>query len=383
MHRFRIFVESYLIEAKKPVVGIQHIEHPSDRTFDGQAAAQHALKTLRGAALGRTPITRKIDDRMSFLVKKEKDGRLAVKYKGPGSDYNYSEEDIDRQHGEKQYVAKPLKAILAHAEKILPNRPGEYQGGFMSTSETRTENNGKIGHTPNTITYSVDKNSPEGKKLAKSKVSLSIHTELKVKNRKATPIQSQNEFKTHPDVHLVDHTVSQTQQKLPPKDKKSILTHLSAAEKLMKGHDYSHLSGHEAQLRTYINSTVDSGEKPNVSAYKKHLATHWQKKIDKVKTEKAKNAKASQRDAAIAHVEKNSDAFNRSLQIHHHIQKATNALADSLNKTAHGGVTTEIDGEESGGEGFVSKGIKIVNRQEFSKANRKRSAALKAQKSVI
>jgi hypothetical protein len=62
------------------------------------------------------------------------------------------------------------------------------------------------------------------------------------------------------------------------------------------------------------------------------------------------------------------------------MQQATNALADSLNKTAHGGVTTEIDGKASGGEGFVAKGLKIVNREEFSKANRARAAILKAKK---
>ena len=62
------------------------------------------------------------------------------------------------------------------------------------------------------------------------------------------------------------------------------------------------------------------------------------------------------------------------------MQQATNALADSLNKTAHGGVSTEIAGKPSGGEGFVAKGLKIVNREEFSKANRTRSALLRAKK---
>jgi hypothetical protein len=379
MQRFKFFVESFLVEAKN-APGIQHIEHPSDRSFDGHQAANHALKTLRGVAMGRTPITRKIDDKMSFLVKKDKEGRVAVKYKGPGSDYNYSNDDIERQHGAKPYLMKPLKALLAHAHKVLPNRTGEYQGGFMSTPEDRSEKNGKIGHTPNTISYSVKKDSPEGKKLANSKVSMTIHTELKGPKRKVTPIESQSEFRNHADVHLVDHTVSVEERKLPAATKKTVLSHLATAQKMMKNHDYGHLTGHDVHLRTYVNSTVDSGEKPNTEGYKAHLQKRWQKKIDKVKTEKSKNAKASQRDSDIAHVDRNKEAFDRSFEIHHHLQQATNALARNLNSTAHGGIETKIGEKKSGGEGFVAKGLKIVDREEFAKENRARSALLRAKK---
>lgn len=380
MQKFKFFVESLITEAKKPVIGIQHIEHPSDRTFDGQKAARHALTTLRGVAMGRTPLTRKIDDKMSVLIKKDKEGRVGVKYKGPGSDYNYSNDDIERQHGNKPYVAGPLKTILAHAHKVLPNREFEGQGGFMSTPETRTEKGGKIGHTPNTISYSVKKDSPEGKKLAGSKLSLAIYSELKGSKKTPTPILDQSEFRQHSDVHLVNHIASGEQTKLPAQTKKIIMGHLSAAEKLMKGHDYGHLTGHESHIRTYVNSTVDSGSRPNTNDYKEHLKARWQKEIDKVKTEKAKNAKAAQRDAMVSQIDSNKKAFDRSFQIHHHMQTATNLLADSLNKTAHGGVTTEIGGKPSGGEGFVANGLKVVNRPEFSKANRERSALLRAKK---
>lgn len=380
MQRFRLFVESYLIEAKKPAVGIQHIEHPSDLSFDGDKSARHALTTLRGVALGRTPMTRKLDDRMSPQIIKDEQGRVGVKYKGSGSTYNYSNDDIERQHGDKPYMVNALKVILAHAHKVLPNRPGEWQGGLMSTPQDRTEKGGKISHTPNTITYSVKKDSPEGKKLAGSKVSMTIHTELVGPNRKAKPILDQSEFREHPDVHLVNHVIKKEEQKLSPEAKDAITDHLNSAEKLMKDHNYDHLTGHGEQLRRYVNSTVDTGEKPHFEGYRKHLIEQWQKQIDKVKTEKAKNAKAEQRNASIAHLDQNRAAFDRSFEIHHHLQQATNALADNLHKTAHGGVQTEIDGTASGGEGFVAKGIKIVNRREFSAANRKRSAILKGKK---
>ncbi len=47
MLRFTLFVESILVEAKADAPGILHIEHPSDRTFDGHEAAHHAVNTTR------------------------------------------------------------------------------------------------------------------------------------------------------------------------------------------------------------------------------------------------------------------------------------------------------------------------------------------------
>jgi hypothetical protein len=370
---------SYITEAAKGG-GIQHLEHPSDRTFDGEKAARQALSTLRGVALGRTPITRKIDDKMSFQIKREKDGRIGVKYKGSGSKYNYSHEDIEKQHGAKPYLAEPLKAILAHAHKVLPNREFEGQGGFMSTPETREVKGGKVAHTPNTIQYAVGRNTPEGKRLEKSKVSMTIHTELKGRNRRATPILDQSEFGSHPDVHMVDHIVGDNDKKLTPEQRRPIMQHIANAQRLMRGHSYDHLAGHEVSLRTYMNSTLDTGEKPTVQGYVRHIGSRLEKEIGKVKTEKAKSAKAAARNAALAHIQKNKTAFQRTLDIHHHYQQATNLLSRALNNRTAGDYSYSVGGKKTGGEGFFAKGLKVVDRDEFSKLNRARSALLRAKK---
>ena len=182
------FSEFIVESSKKEVPGIIHTEHVSDRTFDGSEEAHHAVNTLSGVVKNEIPITRKIDDKMSFQVKRDKSGKVGVKYKGTGAKYNYSPEDIEAQHGHKPYLASPLKHIQVHVEKILPKRSGEYQGGFMSTPETREETDGKLRHTPHTVTYTIPKNSEEGKKLASSKVSMTIHTKLVGAKKKAKPI---------------------------------------------------------------------------------------------------------------------------------------------------------------------------------------------------
>ncbi|MEI7420374.1 MAG: DUF6267 family protein, partial [Actinomycetes bacterium] len=359
----------------------QHIEHPSDRTFDGEEATKHAIDTLRGATKGSVPLSRKIDDKMSYQVKRDASGKVGVKYKGPGSHYNYSNEDIDTQHGHKPYLAHPLKQLLEHLPKVLPKRAGEYQGGYMSSSADRKILNGRISHKPNTIEYSVPTDTEEGKKLQNSKVSTVIHSELKGPDRKASSITDTSEFRQHPDVHQVSPIVSHDEQhNVDPVTKRQVLRHLDQADKLSKNHSSEHLAGHEQTLRTYINSTVRSGETPSTEGYMTHLTTHHQKLIDAVKLDKTKQAKTATMKAALAHVKGNKKAFDKSLQIHGHVQAATNLLARGLSKTAHGGYHHAIEGQETGPEGFVANGLKIVDRGEsgFSRANLARSAILKA-----
>jgi len=370
-----------LTEQKAPVRGIQHLPHPAESAFHvRKGAVGTALSKIQGAISGRSPITKKVDDRMSVHVLKTPEGKVGVKYKGPGAQYNFSHEDIKKQYSHKPYVAGPLMNILNHVHKILPDKAGEYQGGYLSAPEDRTEEDGHIGHKPNTIKYSIPKNSPEGKKLARSRVSLVIHSKLDNEGN-ASPVEH-SEFKEHSDVHLMNHSVSVEERKIAPEAKRKAMEHIAMVKKLSKDHSHEHHEGHDETLNRYANSTLDTGEKPSARGYRKFLEKYHQKRIDSVKTEKAKNQKAEEMRASINHVNDNLGKFDRTFDIHHHMQQATYAVADTLSKTAHGGYKHHIDGQEAAGEGFVSGGVKFVPRK-FTEANRKRSAQLRAQKSVI
>ena len=370
-----------LSEQKKPVRGILHLPHPSEAAFNTRkGAVGSTLSKIQGVISGRTPITRKIDDRMSFQAIRTPEGKVGVKYKGTGATYNFSAEDIKKQHSEKPYIAGPLTNIHKHIHKVLPKGAGEYQGGYLSSLEDRTEEDGNIGHKPNTIRYSVDKKSAEGKKLAKAPLSIALHSRIAA-DGSTSPI-GEGELQEHPDVHLMSHLVSSEERKLSPDAKRKALEHIAAAKKLGQKHSHDHHEGHDETLLRYANSTIDTGEKPNAKGYIKFLEKHHQKRIDSVKTEKAKNQKAEERKASINHVNDNLDKFDKTFDMHHHIQQATYAVADALSKTASGGYSHKIDGEEAAGEGFVSGGMKFVPRK-FTEANRKRSAALKAQKSIL
>ena len=105
------------------------------------------------------------------------------------------------------------------------------------------------------------------------------------------------------------------------------------------------------------------------------------KKIESVKTEKAKAAKTQAKNEALQHVENNKKAFSKSFQIHQHLQKATDRLADALDSNSKtSGFGTSISGKESGGEGYVANGVKIVNRPKISQQLLARSDVLKGKK---
>jgi len=368
---------TFLTEAKG---GIQHLEHPSDTSFDSRDSTHHAIKTLTNVLNRQGDMTRKIDDKMSFQAIRTEDGKVGVKYKGAGAKYNFSQEDIEAQHGHKPYLVKALSPLLQHMHKVLPERTGEWQGGFMSTPETREEKNGKISHTPNTISYSSPTDHPEGKALKDSKVSMVIHSELKGPDRQAHPVTSTSEFSSHPDVHLVNHVVKDEHRMLHPEDHAEVSQHLNAARSIMKGHAWDHTSGHEGDLRTYMNSTVRAEQEANTDGYKKHIEQKYNKSIEKLKTDRGKQNKEIRKQVALKHIDDNKGLFDQTFKLHGHIQKATNTLAKALDNNASHGVSTSIGGVDSGGEGYVAGGIKVVDREGFSRANAARSAILKAGK---
>jgi hypothetical protein len=109
-----------------------------------------------------------------------------------------------------------------------------------------------------------------------------------------------------------------------------------------------------------------------------HLAKSHQKKVDSVKTDKAKAMKTAAMESDVAHIQRNRGHFERVLQMHGHLQKAKDVLANTLSSHAEFGHS--ISGKKSKPEGFVvvrhNRPTKIVDRAEFSAANFNRDKAL-------
>jgi polyhydroxyalkanoate synthesis repressor PhaR len=141
--------------------------------------------------------------------------------------------------------------------------------------------------------------------------------------------------------------------------------------KKTKPETYEAIKGHEVPLKTYINHTVRTGTRPNVEGFMNHYIKSQQKKVDSVKTEKAKATKTADMETAIGHVQRNRAHFEAILNQHKALQKAKNVLTNTLSSNSE--FDHSINGKKAKPEGFVvvrhNRPTKFVDRAEFSAAN--------------
>lgn len=364
---------------------LTHLEHAEDHVINaGKEGFAHAHKTLMGvhdALSGKrsnVQITTKYDGSPSvvfgyhptsgkFFV-----GSKSVFNKNPK--LNFSNEDIEANHGHAPGLAAKLRSALRHLPKVTP-KGRIFQGDIMHTPEDVQMSGGSFHFRPNTITYSTKTDSPEGKKIQNSKIGVAVHTEYKGRtfdNMKATYGASTGDFEPHKDVHVIDTHLNMDSGHHTPEARENFMNHINKATELHNQmDDYDHLGDHVEHLKHYINTTVRDGSKPSISGYQKHLKMLGQKDIDKVKTDKAKHTKKLYWSSLHDHVGQSKEAFQRTLDIHHHLQQAKNVLENSL--SSHQDFHHSIDGKQTKPEGFVAilnnRPTKIVDRSEFSRAN--------------
>lgn len=373
---------------------LKHLEHAEDHVInagnEGFSHAFHNLKDVHDRLSGKnnaTKVTMKYDGSPSVVFGRHpQTGRFFVASKSvfnKNPKINYTEEDIQRNHGHAPGLVAKLKAALHHLPKVTPKK-GVFQGDIMHTPEDVHDNNGRVHFTPNTITYSTPSSSAHGKAAKNAKVGVAVHTKYNGKtleDMQAEYAPDLNEFGLHRDVHLIstDHDLSQI--KYTPQQKERFAKAMQAAAKAnkkAKPETFEAIKGHEIPLKTYINHTVRTGTKPTVEAFMDHYMKSHQKKIEGVKTPASKAVKTAAMEAAIGHVQRNRLHFQNILDQHKHLQKAKDVLAHTLSSGAE--FDHSINGKKSKPEGFVvvrhNRPTKIVDRAEFSAANFNRDKSL-------
>ena len=205
----------YLIEAAETGAKLKHLDHPEDNAIashQGFKHAFHALHDIHKALKGQkstSKITTKLDGSPSVVFGHHPESnKFFVASKSAFNKdpkINYSHEDIDRNHAHAPGLANKLHQALNHLPKVAPKK-GVYQGDFMHSHDEMHHTDHKVSFKPNTITYSLHKNSEEGKKAANSKIGVAVHTKYEGKtfdSMHATPHVDHNNFKQHKDVHLI------------------------------------------------------------------------------------------------------------------------------------------------------------------------------------
>jgi len=370
---------------------LKHITHIEDHILhDGAAGFNHATGAL--------------DQVVKHIKSGKKDASLTMKHDGsPAIVYghhpetgkffvasksafnknpkiNYTNDDIQKNHGHAPGLVEKLKHALHHLPKVVPHT-GVYQGDVMFSHGDKTHHEGKVHFKPNTIMYSAPENSTDGKKIKRAKFGLYTHTQYHgndIESMKADFNPDMSGFKDHPDVYhrLPGHDTSKVT--MTPEDEKQYKHHLDTAKELHDEHGKSMYKATEphrssgGHIETYINSTVRNNEKPTVSGLKKHMEDKYRKELSKLKTPAGQSRKETEMNNNLNHVENNREHYKNLLQTHDHLQKAKDVLVHVLARHT-GGLDHSVGDSSVKPEGFVvnHKGSvsKLNDRKEFNRLN--------------
>jgi hypothetical protein len=380
--------KSYLIEAAGSEEKLKHLEHAEDHHINaGEDGFLHAFRTLdetdklMSGEKSKASVSTKLDGSPSVVFgTNPENGKFFVSSKSAFNKdpkLNYTEEDIERNHGHAPGLVAKLKAAMQHLPKVTP-KEGVFQGDFMYSKDDGDvkETDGSYNFKPNTINYSTSKDSEEGQKVKNAQIGVAVHTHYhgdNLENMKAQFNKGSEGFGEHPDVHMVKTEFDSAGVSYKPEDREQFRSHMAKA---MQEHsempNYDHHEGHDETMKTYINSTVRDGTTPNADGYRGFMENRLRKEVDKVSSPKAKEAKQEKMYQNLFHIDKNKEHFDRSFRIHKHLQDAKNVLVNSLSSSRQNYHHT-VDGNEVKPEGFVTaidnRPTKLTDRHEFNRLN--------------
>lgn len=211
---FRSYLKEETQEEK-----LKHLAHPGDHVIGaGAAGLQHAISTLREThkviqgKTSKAKISTKYDGSPSIVFGYHPvTGKFFVASKSAfnkSPKINYTEKDIETNHGHAPGLVQKLKHALKHLPKVTPEH-GVYQGDIIHSHDDVKEEGDKIHTTPNVMTYSAPSSSEIGKKMKRAKIGVAVHTAYhgsSLEDMKAEYNHKPANFGNHPDVHILDTT---------------------------------------------------------------------------------------------------------------------------------------------------------------------------------
>ena len=396
---FKTFItEQENVPQGKPLKHLRHIEdYAIHGGHEGVAAADEHLRGMHDTLLGKNTglhASTKYDGAPSIVFGNHpQTGKFFVASKSAFNKtpkINYTDEDIEKNHGHAPGLVEKLKASLKHLPSIMPKTGGVYQGDLMHTKGDAVSKGGMTSVTPNTLTYSAPSNSAEGKNLKKD-LGIVVHTKYTgrggLESMNAAPLDSKTraKFKNHPDVNNIDPTIDVNPSNYSPDEQKAFMNHMDKAKRVyssMKPEALDALQGHGENLEAHVNNMIRTGGNPSVQGYMDHLTARHMKDLDKVKTEAAKQKRMQTHSDVMSHINNNKEHFDKALKLHGHLQDAKNVLVNVLAKNSP--YQHSVAGEPTKPEGTVvvdKKGnaSKFNDRREFNRLNFLKGAFQKQQ----
>ncbi len=359
-----------------------HIDHIEDLLFTNELPViKHYMIDLLHQLrynTGKIIIQKKIDGSPSIIVGDDvSTGKRFVATKSwfnKSPKINFTHDDINNNH--KGILADKLHQLLNHANE-LQFYADAIQGDFMFTPEdikiTNINNNVYACFNPNTITYAVPLNSKLYDQI-KDKIGIVWHTSYynekviyNIDNIPSTeniwcsvttfnPIRLSS-VKFNNLITLVNEKLN---IQLTFKERRVILTYNSL-------------------LKQYINVNIRNGiTYPSFCGFIRFITDHYQKKIDGVKTEKAKKRHHKIMFDVVMQFKDIELCLVKLFKLYFHILNIKEYIIDHLNLTPR--FTTFLVNGKSvkycADEGYVvirnNVPVKFISRMEFSRNNFKK-----------
>ena len=385
------FNEGLIKEAKANT----HLTHLEELILtQGEAGYKQArevlielIKNLKGNSNAKVNTTVKWDGAPAMFVGINPDnGRFFVGTKSvfnKDPKINYTDEDIERNHGQAPGLAVKLKKAL----KVLPilGIKGILQGDFMFDDSTlKTQTIDGVKHyvfRPNAITYAVEADSQLGKQLEAAEFGIVFHTAYKSLDSGAEFGANVSGLRRTPAVWFDDAFFKDTTGTvlLTNDEAKKVASLIKSADAINVNYDKLP----SALLNIHLNNEVRANEfvenpKKSYEVFKAWVQGRIDKKVDKLKSERGKQKAIAAGEAQIASIEDAKQDIINVFNLSKLLSEAKLVFVRKYNNAVYNTKHFKDDGK--GGlavtapEGYVAidrfgNGVKLVDRLEFSRAN--------------
>ena len=388
-----------------------HLEHLEDSILiDGTAGAKDAFVFLDDLARSFSGNTSS-----SFTVTTKWDGAPAIfcgLYPGTNSFFvgtksvfnkdakiNYTNEDIERNHGHAPGLVKKLKDALKYLPKL--GIKGVAQGDllFSEGDKKKEKINGQncLIFQPNTITYCIPEEDELYEKAIKAKLGIVFHTTYTDSDGTVGGLSAKfgydiKQLNSSNEVLVLSAETEQLGNDiLLNKSEASNMQSLrQKSDALVAGSFLDIMAEHNAgkdqlavgtRLKIFFNKYVREGKKlPNSTAvhkeFKQYFQDECQKAADKLKTPKGKTAKLNKLYEGLDLLKKHEKDLVNTIDLYKNLQLAKEIFIRKLEKGERFGtyLRTENGYKITAPEGYVaiqegSKAVKLVDRLTFSVAN--------------
>jgi len=383
-----------------------HMEHLEDEVLNGGVngtrGAIDFLRSLRNMLAGHNKeavnVTVKWDGAPAICAGIHPNGKFFVDYKSMRRPC-FTQADVD-EHFSGGPLQSKMSALLEHLPKL--KIPGNiFQGDVLWTDDREKKiktigGEKQVTFTPNTITYAVPLNTELANAIIKAKIGIVFHTTYRTAGQEdLTDLKAEfgadvNEWTKHKDVWAVnaDFTDLSGTATFTKTDETKVTGMLSQL-----GKDFNKVNGRfldsikddnilKVHIKTYINSKVREGEFIDERLARdavKFIKSKLDKEVSKLKTERGRSRKQMTVDEFLKKLNGNLDQIGTVFRIMALINNIKLYIVEKLEEVK--GLTSTFIKTSSGykvtkPEGFVAidsfdsgKGLKLVNRMEFSRIN--------------